>query len=407
MSRRTVLVTSETHFVRGSDGVVRSTAGVDGYGFWARYLDAFDEVLVAARTGTRESATNGVPVEGPHVRVCALPDYRGPWEYLRTRHLLRQALGNAVASADALCLRAPGPIAGATWRLRGARPVALEVVGDPYDSLAPGGVRGVARPIARKRLVQELRDMAREATAVGYVTEATLQRRYPAGGWSTSYSSIDLGDAAFVGDEHIASRSYAGCGTPAHPWRLVFVGSLAQLYKAPDVLIDAVAFGVRHGFELALTMIGDGVYRERLVRQARERGIGERVRFAGQVAAAAVRPALDAAHLFVLPSRTEGLPRAMIEAMARGVPALGANVGGIPELLPPDRLVPPGDATALAEAIESLCSDPIGLRSHAVRDLAVARRYHATVLRARRRALYERLREAIGAAVTRAAAGAP
>ena len=56
---------------------------------------------------------------------------------------------------------------------------------------------------------------------------------------------------------------------------------------------------------------------------------------------------LDAADVFVLPSRQEGLPRAMIEAMARSLPCVGSDVGGISELIP-DWVVPPNDPQALA-----------------------------------------------------------
>ena len=66
---------------------------------------------------------------------------------------------------------------------------------------------------------------------------------------------------------------------------------------------------------------------------------------------------LDSAHLFVLPSLTEGLPRALLEAMARGLPAVATAVGGVPELLPPSCLVPPRQAKALAARIGDVVRD--------------------------------------------------
>jgi glycosyltransferase involved in cell wall biosynthesis len=67
---------------------------------------------------------------------------------------------------------------------------------------------------------------------------------------------------------------------------------------------------------------------------------------------------LDHADLFVLPSLTEGMPRSLIEAMARGLPALGSRVGGIPELLEDSQLVTPGAAGELARRIEERMADP-------------------------------------------------
>ena len=122
------------------------------------------------------------------------------------------------------------------------------------------------------------------------------------------------------------------------------MGTLEQLYKAPDVLLDAVGQCFRQGLDLELVWIGGGQYQQQLEARAKELGLSPRVRFLGQLPAGdAVRGELDRADLFVLPSRQEGLPRAMLEAMARGLPCIGSTVGGIPELLPAEDLVPPGD----------------------------------------------------------------
>ncbi len=398
MADVTILVALESRFVRGGDGRVYSTTGVDGYGFWRRYLDVFDAVVVAARVA-RAAETRGLSlVEGPGLRVAALPDYHGPWGYARVRRRLIGAMAEAVAQADALCLRVPGPIGTCAWRLRAGRPYAVEVIGDPLEVLSARAVRTVARPLLRSLLARDLRAMCRGAEVASYVTEAVLQRSYPPGGWSTSYSSIDLGDEALVSEEQVRSRAGARPPDADGCWRLVFVGSLARLYKGPDVLIDAVALCRARGMRLDLTVIGDGRCRLALEARARSRGVGQAVRFVGQLpAGAAVREALDAAHLFVLPSRGEGLPRAMIEAMARGIPCLGTAVSGIPELLPEDRLVPPDDAESLARALGRLCSRETDLVALGLRDLAVARRYARAELQPRRLELLSRLRAASAA----------
>jgi len=74
---------------------------------------------------------------------------------------------------------------------------------------------------------------------------------------------------------------------------------------------------------------------------------------------------LSAMDLFALSSRSEGAPLAVMEAMAVGLPVVATRVGGLPELIPEGRagfLVPPGDATALAEALLRLGGDP-GIRA--------------------------------------------
>ncbi len=391
MTRRsagpTVLVAVENRFTRASDGCLYSQTGVDGYAFWRRYLEAFAHVLVLARTAAGPMPQSAHTVEGPGVEVVPLPDYRGSADYVRQCGRVWRCTAAATARADALVLRAPGPIAGGAWRMRGRRPAAVEVIGDPLDALntIPGG----AARAARWMLARELRVMCRKAHAVAYVTAAALQARYPARGWSTSYSSIELNDDAFVDETVVRRRATARTATTAN---LVFVGTLSQLYKGQEVLVDALAMCRAHGLDITLAVVGDGVYRSSLEARAHAKGVAEAIRWHGQVAAGpAVRAVVDGADLFVLPSLTEGLPRAMMEAMARGVPALGTRVGGIPELLPGDRLVPPGNAPALAAAIGRLCAPACDRSALGLRDLVVARGYHARVLAPRRLACYARL----------------
>jgi hypothetical protein len=122
-------------------------------------------------------------------------------------------------------------------------------------------------------------------------------------------------------------------------------------------------------------------------------GIGERVHFRGQLTAGeAVRAELDAADLFCMPSRTEGMPRAMLEAMARALPCIGSTVGGIPELLPPEDLVPPGDVAALAAKIRDSIGDPVRMAAMSARNLERAHRYREEILRERRTECYRALR---------------
>ena len=109
------------------------------------------------------------------------------------------------------------------------------------------------------------------------------------------------------------------------------------------------------------------------------------MRFTGALACGpAVQDELDHADLFVLASKTEGLPRAMIEAMARGLPCVGSAVGGIPELLPAEDMVPRGDAHALAARLLTILRDPERLSRMSERNLQTARAYHDSVLDFRR-----------------------
>jgi glycosyltransferase involved in cell wall biosynthesis len=244
------------------------------------------------------------------------------------------------------------------------------------------------RPFFRWWFPKKMRRLCAGAAATGYVTEHALQRRYPpaSASFTTYFSDVELSEGTFV----TAPRTPRREGT----FTLVTVGSLAQMYKAPDVQIDAVAQLVKEGLDLRLVLIGDGKHRPELEARAATRGITDRVVFRGQLTAgAAVRAELDAADLFCMPSRTEGMPRALIEAMARGLPCIGSTMGGIPELLPAEDMVPPGDVAALAAAIRAVVTDPARMVRMSARNLSLAHAYGEGELRARRTAFYHALRE--------------
>lgn len=94
----------------------------------------------------------------------------------------------------------------------------------------------------------------------------------------------------------------------------------------------------------------------------------------------------------MLPSLTEGLPRVMIEAMARGLPYIGSSVGGIPELLPAEDLFPSRDPKALADKISEVVTDRKRMVEMAERNLEKARNYSDAALSARRKEFYKYVR---------------
>jgi len=385
-----LVVSIEHRFDRTPDGAIW-TQTMFARPFWSRYLAVFDTVRVVARL--REVVS--VPetwqrADGEGVSFAALPFYIGPWQYLRQRRRLTEAAVAAVRPTDAVIFRAPSAIAGQIEPAlrRSGHPYGVEALGDPYDVFAPGAVRHPLRPFFRWWFPKRMRRLCAGAAATGYVTEHALQRRYPpaSGSFTTYYSDVELSEGTFVA----APRTPRRDGT----FTLVTVGSLAQMYKAPDVQIDAVAQLVKEGLDVRLVLIGDGKHRAELEARAAAQGIAAVVIFRGQLTAgSAVRAALDAADIFCIPSRTEGMPRALIEAMARGLPCIGSTMGGIPELLPSEDMVPPGDVAALANVIRAVVTDPARMARMSARNLARAKEYREDALRARRTAFYRTLRE--------------
>jgi glycosyltransferase involved in cell wall biosynthesis len=139
--------------------------------------------------------------------------------------------------------------------------------------------------------------------------------------------------------------------------RVLFVGVL-EAYKAIDVLALAWRVVTKRVPEAQLHLVGRGSRAE--IVQKLVRDLPGQTQWTEQLDAAGVASALDDAVLLLLPSRSEGMGRVIVEALCRGRPVLGSEVGGIPDLVRDGEngvLVPPGDARALAEAIEALLTD--------------------------------------------------
>lgn len=386
-----VVVTTEARFDQAPDGSIW-TEGVSHYPFWQRYLDVFDQVSVVARVREVSAAQEEARrADGPGVSFAPVPYYVGPLQYARRIRTIRRALRGAAGPHDAVILRVPSLLAvEVAQELRqGEQPYAVEVVGDPWDVFARGAVRHPLRPVLRRWFARQLRVICSGACAASYVTASRLQSRYPPGenAYTTYYSDVFLDASAFVAQPRAARPL-------GNPVTVATVGSLEQPYKGVDVLIESVKALCRAALDVILVVVGDGRYRAQLEAQAARFGLRERVTFLGSLPPGeAVRAVLDRADLFVLASRTEGLPRALIEAMARGLPCLGTAVGGIPELLPQEDLVPPHDAISLASKIREVVTNPERMARMSARNLAKAAEYREDLLRERRIAFYRYLRE--------------
>lgn len=378
-------------FYRDSQGTIFSPKCYNYQQMSQRCHEVFPSLRVIARVSENNDVeANGRCAEGENVEVISVGDWNDMIGFIKKRRSIAQNLETYMNDATAVILIALGMIGTVGYKmlLRKNQPYGVEVVGDPYDALAPGCVKHPLRPFFRLWFSHQLRVQCRHAAGVLYVTENALQKRYPAapGVFTTYCSNVELTDAAY---SH--SRSYRSL-PPS--FTLVNVGLMSQPYKAHDVMIDAVAQCVKKGLDVQLVLIGDGAYRSDFRQRAQSLGVENRVIFRGLLPGGdAVREELDRADLFLLPSRTEGLPRALVEAMARGLPCIGTSVGGIPELLHPDDLVPPGDAAALSQKILEVLASPSRLEQMSARNFAKSFNYEYSVLHNRRNEFYRYIRE--------------
>lgn len=258
------------------------------------------------------------------------------------------------------------------------KPYLAEAIGCPWDSLWNHSMKGKAlAPQAR----ENLRRVMRNAPYSVYVTNEFLQGRYPTKGITAAISDVELRPM----DQSVLEARFAHIRNHTGKIKVATSGGLVA-YKGQQFVIEALSKLKAQGntnFEYHLAGSGDD---ETLRNLAKELGVENQVFFEGRLAHEQMFPWLDEMDLYIQPSLQEGLPRAVMEAMSRGLPALGARTGGIPELLGAEYIFPRKGVDAIARMLPSIT--PEEMEHMAARNFERAKDYQKETLDKRRFELY-------------------
>jgi glycosyltransferase involved in cell wall biosynthesis len=386
-----LLFCHDHRFIVGPDGAVYSR-GQYSREIVRRYERAFGTMTIAGRVMPAPQPFEAIRLNrvfDDGSRFLPVADLSSAKALLAGDAAVRGQLEGAMAEVDAVIVRLPsevGLLAGNVARRQG-KPLVTEVVACVHDGLTShGGLKARAyAPLARRRM--------RRAVAASdwtlYVTEHFLQRRYPSRGEQVSVSNVQLPPP----DAGVLRRRL---DRPAQePPAFGMVAAMFHNEKRVDVAIRAAAIAVEGGGDLRLEIVGPGDTGE-LEALAASLGVADRVRFLGALPhGAPLFDFLDRVDVYVQTSFQEGLPRGLIEAMSRALPALASDAGGTAELLPGEWLHPPGDAARLAGQMLGL-RDPARRVALAEANLTRAGDFAADQLDARRAAFWQRFAVANG-----------
>lgn len=389
----TVAVTTEQRLQLGPDGECYGGIAGTHVRQWRQIAGVFGSVNVLARA-ERVAEPSGPLVTTDGVRVVQVPPYQGMVAYARYRGQVLASVREALQDVSILIAVVPGNLGNLAVKESRKKeiPYAVAVVGDPWEVFARGASRHPLRAVLRRSFAAGMRRHCTEAVATRYVTERTLQERYPppSGALTAAYSDVSLSPDGFAAEP----RSYRG----HRPLRLINVAMQEQPYKGIDVLLHAL-LELQEYLPCRLTLVGEGRLNLQLRRLAGHLGVLNCVIFSGSLSSTGeIRRYLDASDIFVLPSLTEGLPRALIEAMARGLPCVASDVGGVPELLASEDLVRPGSARELAAKVLEVSNDDVRMERMSVSNLARSQAFNEESLDAKAFAFLECVRNGLGQA---------
>ncbi len=351
------------------------------YTVWQRYLSVFDTIEVISRQKEVDSGSrqNLKVSSGPEVTFLKAPSLSDPVSMITKRKEVIEIIKKSLSTTDAMIVRLPseiGPLAVEVAKSIG-KPYAVEVVGHAWDALWNyGNWKGkVYAPI----MTWKMKKTVKNAPFALYVTREFLQKHYPTKGHSINCSNVELPS---LPKSILEDRKVVMDGNN-DTIKIGLIGSMVSKYKGIDIALQGLHL-IKDEISFEFRVIGEGNPTE-WDELSRNLGIRNKVKFYSPVPSGEpIFKWLDDLDLYIQPSFQEGLPRALIEAMSRALPAIGSDVGGIPELLSPDCVFKAGNAEELASILLRMVRDRQKREKESEKNFKTALEYTNLILNERR-----------------------
>lgn len=228
------------------------------------------------------------------------------------------------------------------------KPYLIELVGCPWDALWNYSLKGkmfapIMTYITKKRI--------KTAPYVLYVTKEFLQRRYPTKGKSINCSNVLLND---IDEKNLKIRRDRIYRNEENPVKVIATTAAVNVkYKGQKYVIKAINELKKKGMIFEYWIIGGGnnSYLKKFVKKYK---LEKQIKFLGALPHNMVFEKLKNVDIYIQPSKQEGLPRALIEAMSIGCLCIGSQTGGIPELLEDNYIFKKGNVKQLVNIIKNV-----------------------------------------------------
>ncbi|SDK40423.1 glycosyltransferase [Alkalibacterium thalassium] len=357
---------------------------------FTRYFKVVDKLIVVIRTyhldkTFKEASLKKVELDG--LEFIEIPNLNSINGFLIDRTKYKKVIYDQVKKSDLIFARMPSSISDITIQIarRLGKPYMVEVGGCAWDSFWNHGLLG--KIIAPYMYFNEVKGV-RNASFASYVTEKWLQSRYPCNCSSISASNVYLMPLKLSVLEKRISKIISK--DRKNPFIIGTTAAVNVQYKGQEYIIRAISELNKRGynFEYELVGGGDNSYLKGLVKKY---GVEDKVRFKGLLLHDNVFPWLDSIDIYAQPSKQEGLPRALIEAMSRGCPAVGSTTAGIPELLDKDVIFQNGDMVGICNILMKLVSND--LSAYATRNFNKAKEFEIENLEEKRNKLFSEYKD--------------
>lgn len=365
------LLCHDHHYYRAGDDVL--SKGQYHNSLWQRYIDCFHTLTVIGRDGGHSDVhEKGINISSrDHVSFTLLPNMNSIKGLLSGRKAIKAKIKTLIATHDIIILRGISEIGTLAFfeAKKQNKKIVLEMVGCSWDELWYHG--SLAAKIYAPYRFFLTKYLAQRVDAISYVSQSFLQNRYPSSvSPQIKASNVQIDRSSFSKEKKKNAT-----------FKIGLIGTLKNKLKGVHIAIEACRILKSKGIaDFTFHILGPG-NPDNFQDQANKAGLENHVFFDGlRASGEPVFEWLRDLDLYIQPSFQEGVPRAMIEAMAQSLPCIGANAGGISELIDAQFVIPKGDAQTLADKIEIMMKDEIQRTEHSARNYDEAKKYSAETL---------------------------
>jgi len=354
---------------------------------WANYLINFDNIIVFGRNSNSLKDKKIISSGSKNVKFYLTKNYSSPTKLLLNYRKIQNELSVLIVEADIVLVRLPSilGIITAFLAIKLNKKIWVEIVGNADEAMmSHGSIKGkILAPIFHKLM----KHFISKANYTTYVTENKLQKDYPHNKDSISVSISNVIIKTALEESQIDSLRFT-----SNHLKIALIGGFDARYKGQDILLKAIGLLPEHikkTIQLYFVGVGDFQWVTSL---AKELNLQSCIKFIGsKESGSPIFELLKEMSLYIQPSFTEGMPRALLEAMSMGCPVMGSIVGGIPDVVSKDLLHQKSDYKTIAKQIERLCFNREILKKESLRSISVVKPYLKNNLNAKRKIFYKQM----------------
>jgi len=351
-----------------------------------RYSILSDDITFLIRTEKLLGNKTFTPVP-KEIAVVSVPNFKRIRGYLKNKKQAKSIVRDLVLSSDYVVLRTQSSIAQLAYKYVKIynKPFIVECVGCSWDAYWNHSLLG---KLVAPYMEFQTRHIIKNAKYVYFVTSLFLQKRYPTKAKKIACSNVVIESI----DENILIKRKEKIKSSLYNKKLVLgtAASLDTRYKGQEFVIKAMRILKKQGYEIEYRLAGGHNWNSKnkfLENCAKNYGVADSVIFEGNLDKNQMFQFYDSLDVYIQPSKQEGLPRAVIEAMSRGCPVLGSDLAGIPELIQKDCLFKKGNVNSIVKAIKQLYS--CDLQEIAEMNFEKSKEFKTEILEERRRLFYQ------------------